>query len=133
MAGNNNEDNFKTGKAQYLFLENVLLYGAHGAYAEEETLGNSFLIDIKVYGDFRKAIASDQLSTTINYEQIFNILKEEVGRPVHLLEHLSGNIIDRLRELPLVQGCEIWLRKNNPPLDGQVGSSGFYWREFFKS
>lgn len=131
MVDNINENNFQTGKGQYLFLENVLLYGAHGAYAEEETLGNSFLIDIKLYGDFSKAIASDQLSSTIDYEQVFEILKEEVGRPVHLLEHLSGNIIERLRVIPLVKGCEIWLRKNNPPLDGQVGNSGFYWREFF--
>ena len=131
MVDNINENNFQTGKVRYLFLENVLLYGAHGAYAEEETLGNSFLIDIKVYGDFSQAIERDQLSSTIDYEQVFEILKEEVGRPVHLLEHLSGNIIDRLRDIPLVKGCEIWLRKNNPPLDGQVGNSGFYWREFF--
>ncbi|HKK87642.1 MAG TPA: dihydroneopterin aldolase [Saprospiraceae bacterium] len=131
MVNNINENNFQTGKGQYLFLENVLLFGAHGAYAEEETLGNSFLIDIKVYGDFSKAIVSDQLASTIDYEQVFEILKEEVGRPVHLLEHLSANIIERLRTISLVEGCELWLRKNNPPLDGQVGNSGFYWREFF--
>jgi len=131
VVNNINENNFQTGKGQYLFLENVLLFGAHGAYAEEETLGNSFLIDIKVYGDFSKAIVSDQLASTIDYEQVFEILKEEVGRPVHLLEHLSANIIERLRTISLVEGCELWLRKNNPPLDGQVGNSGFYWREFF--
>lgn len=116
-----------------MFLEDVLLYGSHGAYAEEETLGNSFIIDIKVYGKFDQAVATDKLSSTIDYEEVFAILKEEVSKPVHLLEHLSGNIVRRLKSLSLVEGCEIWLRKNNPPVEGQVGSSGFYWREFFES
>lgn len=111
---------------KYLFLSNVKVYGSHGAYADEERLGNSFIIDIKLYGDFEKAEKSDNLQDTVDYETVFEIIKEEAAIPARLLEHLAFRMIDRLSLIPKIHGVVLKIQKNNPPVKGEVGSSGYF-------
>jgi dihydroneopterin aldolase len=111
---------------QYLFLENLILYGSHGVYADEERLGNRFELDIKIFANFEQAAQTDRLDQTVDYEEIFEILKQEAAKPVHLLEHLAHNMIQALRKLKKIDSVELKIKKCNPPLKGEVGSSGFF-------
>lgn len=117
---------------EYLFLENIIVHGSLGVYAEEERLGNNFIIDIKIFADFDRSKESDSLSDTVDYQTIHELIKEAAAQPIHLLEHLAHKISNRLENIQRIDGFELKIRKEWPPLNGQVGASGFYIKKDFK-
>jgi dihydroneopterin aldolase len=67
------------------------------------------------------AITSDQLSDTLNYADIFNSVKEEMAIPSHLLEHLAGRIVKKIKQkYPQISRIKIRLAKINPPIEGEL-------------
>ncbi len=116
---------------EYLFLENIIVHGSLGVYAEEERLGNSFIIDIKIYANFETSMKSDNLKDTVDYQRVHELIKEAASEPVHLLERLAGRIVEKLKGLEQIKMIELNIRKKNPPLLGQVGASGFFLQHKF--
>ncbi len=108
----------------------VGLYGAeffarHGFYELEQVTGNRFLVDIEVELEFPAGIAADDLTGTVNYEQLYTIAEEEMKAAKKLLETVARCITARIsREFPLVQRQTVTIKKLNPPLKGKVAFSG---------
>ncbi|MBE9664571.1 dihydroneopterin aldolase [Mucilaginibacter myungsuensis] len=107
----------------------VSLHGAeffayHGFYPEEQLLGNKFIIDIYVDFETDADLSADELSDTVNYEQLYNIAKEEMAKTAKLLETVAHNITKRIRdEHPYLLSIRVALKKLNPPLQGRVAHS----------
>lgn len=107
----------------FLTLNNMQFHAYHGVYEQEQIVGNTYFIDLKIGSDFSKACKTDQLEDTINYASVFHEIQEEMKSPCKLIEHLAENICQRLkREFKEFQSIEIKLTKQNPPLNGQLES-----------
>jgi dihydroneopterin aldolase len=73
-------------------LKGMEFYAYHGVLPEEKILGQRFLIDVDLYP--RKWITlSDNLQDTINYAEVFTLVKDCVkNKRFKLLESLAEDI-----------------------------------------
>ena len=105
-------------------LEGMEFFAYHGFYEEEQRIGNRYTVDIAVTTDLTEAAISDQLSKTVNYEDLYRIVAEEMGVKSHLLEHIADRIVQRAYQLyPHIQMVEISVSKHNPPVGGVCARS----------
>ena len=102
-------------------LENMEFYAYHGCFQEERVVGTKYVISVSLAVDMQQAMASDNLHDTINYQEVYSIIKEEMDKPSNLIEHVAGRIQHRLKErFPQSTQQTISLSKFNPPLGGQI-------------
>lgn len=108
-----------TGK---IHLKNMAFYGYHGALAEENTLGQRFLVDLTLTLDIAKAVRTDALAETIDYRQVYTLCRKIVEQDrVKLLETLAGDILDQvLAACPRVTDAAIVVRKPSVALGGPL-------------
>jgi len=105
----------------YILLEDVEFYAMHGVFEQEQKVGNVFIVNLKMGVDIRQAASTDDVSDTINYAEVYNIVNREMKIPSKLIEHVAKRIADNLkREFPQIETIELKLSKRNPPVDGQV-------------
>jgi dihydroneopterin aldolase len=102
-------------------IEGMEFYSFHGHYPVEQEVGNKFLIDLVLDADLGKASQTDNLEDTINYQQVYEIVKKEMEINSHLLEHIAGRILNQLHQAfdSLIK-TKIKISKMNPPLGGQI-------------
>ena len=102
-------------------LKKMRFYAHHGATDQEQIAGNTYRVDLKLFLDLSKAIESDNLEDTLNYADIFNLVKEEMTTPSRLIEHITEKIIRKIKErYPQVSKIKIRLAKINPPVEGEM-------------
>ncbi len=100
-------------------LEGMEFFAYHGFYKEEQRIGNKYSVDLVIETDFTKAADEDDLSGTINYEAVYNLVKHEMLHPNKLLESIGQKIINAvLAEFPSVNAIEVSVSKFNPPIGG---------------
>ena len=110
-----------TGKVS---LEGLEFHAFHGVYPHERESGNFFEVDISVETDFMLAAVNDDLEGTVNYEDLFRIVKEEMDRPSKLLETVAARIVsDVLLTFPQVTQVDLKISKLNPPIGGKCKRS----------
>lgn len=110
-----------TGKVE---LTGMRFFAHHGCFHEEKIIGNHFVVDFSAELEIGKAAASDNLDDALNYQLIFNIVKEEMAISSNLLEHVAGRIAARVRDsFPQILSGYVAISKLNPPLGGQVDAS----------
>lgn len=107
-----------------LELTGMKFFAHHGCFDEEKIIGNYFVVDFEAETDMTGPAVTDDLEDAVNYQLIYNIVKEEMSRTSNLLEHVAGRILDRVRkEFPQLDHASVSVAKINPPLGGEVGSS----------
>lgn len=101
-------------------LEGLEFHAYHGVYPHERDSGNWFEVDISVEADFTSGAETDELAGTVNYETLFEIVKDEMEVPSKLLETVAEKIVSRvLEELTSVENVELKISKLNPPIGGK--------------
>ncbi len=104
-------------------LNNLEFHSFHGFYQEENLLGNDFVVDMFVEIP-DELFERENLASTINYELLYPIAKEEMSNTQKLLETVVKNIYDKVNKLhPSIQNIEISLRKKHVPIPGMVGEA----------
>jgi len=102
-------------------IENFEVYAYHGHLPEERKIGGNYIVNIELDTAFDKAIVSDELADTFDYQQACEIVKQEMEIPSSLLEHLVNRIADRLlKASQLISSVKVKVSKMNPPLGGNV-------------
>jgi dihydroneopterin aldolase len=105
-------------------LEGLEFHAFHGVYPHERESGNWFEVDIAVETDFSFAAENDDLTGTVNYETLFQIVKEKMEVPSKLLETVADRIAtDVLLLLPAVSNVELKIAKINPPIGGKCNKA----------
>ncbi|MBF0351237.1 MAG: dihydroneopterin aldolase [SAR324 cluster bacterium] len=101
-------------------LRNMIFFAYHGAFPEENTLGQRFEIDLEYVFFGQEAIASDQLKDTISYVDIYQIIRETIEQQqFRLLEKLGDTIMDEIYQaFPRIQRIQIRIRKPSAPIPG---------------
>ena len=96
-----------------LVLENMVFYGYHGAFAAEKELGQQFEVDVELYLDLKSAAAADDLELSVNYVEVYTLVKEIVEeREFGLLETLAETIAGEI--LSATPWRKRWSGSENP-------------------
>lgn len=74
----------------YIRLVGLTFYGYHGVTAAEKETGRVFEVDCELEVDLAEAGQSDRLTDTIDYGEVYNLIKQTVeGTAFSLLEALA--------------------------------------------
>ena len=80
-----------------IILKGMRFYGYHGVNPEERSNGQKFVVDLTVECSLITPSESDKVEDTVNYSELFRIVKAIMeGKPHNLLESLAKNISDRI-------------------------------------
>jgi len=101
-------------------LVNAVFYGHHGVMQEEHRVGGRYEVDVSVGIDFEQAALHDDLTRTVNYEQVYEFVRKLVTEnKFYLIEKLAYRIAQAVLDAyPDVEDVEVTVRKPNPPVGG---------------
>ncbi|MBR4192281.1 MAG: dihydroneopterin aldolase [Prevotella sp.] len=101
----------------YICLHEVRFYAFHGVMPQERSVGGEFLVSVKVGYPLEKAMISDDVADTLNYAELYELVKKEMMQPSGLLEHVMGRIVEAIEKaFPEVTSVEVKIKKVNPPM-----------------
>ena len=111
-----------TNQTLRISLNKLLFVGYHGLYPEEKKLGNNYAVEIDI--DFTpKQAVIDQLDQTIDYVQVYAIVKKWMEIPTPLLETLVGKIADDILLVqPLANVVFVKITKLHLPISSFEGN-----------
>lgn len=105
-----------------IMLRGLRARGHHGVYPEERAAGQTFLVDIVLDVDTRRAAESDDVSDTVHYGELAGEVVAVVeGEPVNLLETLAARIAAVCLSRPLVETVEVTVHKPEAPVGVPFG------------
>ena len=107
-------------------ISGMEFFAYHGCFAEEQIIGNKFIVDLEFISNTENAELSDDLSKTVNYQAVYGIVKAEMEIKSKLLEHVAKRILDSIyKNFPLIESMKITISKLNPPVGGKVDRVSF--------
>ena len=113
-------------KEQTITLDTLRFYAYHGAEPQEAIVGAWYTVDVSIKADTTDAILSDNLSGTINYAKVTEIIKQQMQIRSALLEHVAGRIAKTLfDEFPAIKALTVKVCKQNPPVCAPCSASCF--------
>ncbi|MGN0033155.1 MAG: dihydroneopterin aldolase [Candidatus Limimorpha sp.] len=104
-------------------IEKMEFYAYHGCFEEERKIGTWFNVDISMEVDTSKAEDSDSIDDTVNYQEVYQVVKQAMMQPSNLLENVARRILKSVHEsFPQVSYSWVKVKKMNPPLGGKMES-----------
>lgn len=111
----------------WIELEDMKFYAFHGVFEQERRVGNHFVVSLRVQVASLDSLQEDCLSKTINYAELYALVKDEMSRPANLLEYVAGRICRRVFDFSeQIGSLEVRVAKLNPPFPGDVRQSSVY-------
>lgn len=105
-----------------LTIKSAQFYGYHGVKLEEKTLGGRYEVDLDLWYDARNAIATDDVSSALNYEDAMQCIEDAFAdQSFNLIETVANNILEQLFvRFPILRKATIRIRKINVPIHSVV-------------
>lgn len=102
-------------------LNNLHFFSYHGLYKEEKMIGAEFEVNLTVsFTPPDKIIALDE---TVNYEKLYQLVKEEMQKPRELLETLVVEITQAIHlSFPQIKKIDISICKLRVPIESFIGN-----------
>lgn len=105
-------------------LNNIRIHAFHGAIPTENVVGADYIVNVEVKADWGDAAKIDDLTKTINYAEINDIVREEMHKQCVLIETVAESIVDRiLQSFTQAEEAEVSVAKLNPPMTGEIESA----------
>lgn len=103
-----------------ILFQGMKFYAYHGVFQEENKLGQTYIVDLEVGISLRLAGETDQLEETINYADLYQIVKEIVeNEQFKLIESVAEKISSQaLSKFPQINDILVRVTKPNPPIPG---------------
>jgi dihydroneopterin aldolase len=96
-------------------------YAYHGCFEEERMIGTYFKVDCILELDILWAAQTDDLTKTINYQEVYTLIAKEMKQSSALLENVVYRILKSLRfHFPMLKKGTVVVQKLNPPLGGKT-------------
>ena len=109
----------------YVILKDVRFHAFHGVMPQETKVGADFLVNLRIGYPLGKAMESDEVGDTLNYAEVYDLVKQEMEQPSKLLEHVAGRIVKTIsRHYPLVTSIDLTMMKQNPPIGADSEGAG---------
>ncbi len=82
----------------FISIDNLLVFGNHGVFNEEKTLGQKFYVSAKLFVDTRSAGLDDELEQSVNYgticKEIHEFFKNHTYKLIEAVaEHLAAHLL----------------------------------------
>lgn len=108
------------GGRDRISLRSMTFVGHTGVYEFERQRGQRFEVDLDLYLDLRRAVATDDLAETVDYGAVFALVRRVVEEErFRLLEALAGAVAEAvLAGAPAVEEVAVRVRKPQAPLPG---------------
>lgn len=105
-------------------IYDLRIYAYHGVHELESIVGQWYIVNLELRGDFTAAKSTDNLQGTIDYVVVVEVVKDEMAIPSKLIEHVAQRIASKLKSsFSLLKNGKIEIIKEQPPVKG-VGSVG---------
>ena len=109
----------------YITLNGLRFYAYHGVLPQERRVGGYFVVSLRLGCDIIRAMQSDDVSDTLNYAEVYRVVKREMEIPSNLLEHAAGRIVRAIsKSFPAVTSIDLTLNKVNPPMGADCQGAG---------
>lgn len=106
-------------------LRDIHLFAHHGVLPQEQQIGAHFTINMTLKIKDHRCIACDDLSKTVSYADVYEIIKAEMKKPSKLLENICNRIMQSIFEkFNIVEEIKISLYKDTPPMGGDRLKAG---------
>lgn len=104
-------------------VSGVRVKGKHGYFEQEKLTEQEFIVDVVMELDLSEAGESDDLTKTVNYDDISELIYREITGPsVNLIETLAKKVGDSiLKYSSLVDSVKVTVHKPAAPLSIPVG------------
>ena len=103
--------------ASKIFLDDMRFYAYHGVMEQERRVGGEYGVSLVVEVDLTQAIATDDVADTVNYAELYELVKREMAVPSKLLEHVAGRIgQSAMDKFDRITALTIRVTKLNPPM-----------------
>jgi len=108
--------------ADLIEIKGIKSFGYHGVLESEMVTGQDFYVDVVLEVDLTRASITDDVSDTINYAEVTDLVVAEItGDRVSLIEKLAGNIADRIKATyPQAATVSVTVHKPQAPVHAQV-------------
>ncbi len=104
-----------------ILVQGIKIYAYHGCLAEEGKIGSNYIVDVTLETDFAEAAKTDDLSKTIDYVIVYDIVKTQMAVRSKLIEQVGQRIVDELKkQFSTLKKVEVKVTKLNPPMNGNV-------------
>ena len=108
--------------ADLIEIKGIKSCGYNGVFESENIAGQDFFVDVLLELDLTRASVSDDVTDTVNYAEITDLVVEEItGERVALIEKLAGRIANRIKvAYPQVANVSVTVHKPQAPVSAQV-------------
>ena len=99
-------------------IKRLAVFAHHGVYAEENKLGQQFVISAALFLDCREAGKTDDLSKSLNYAVVSHCIKSFVeGHTFQLIETVAERLAEKLlRSYPPLRAVRVEIEKPWAPI-----------------
>ena len=109
----------------YVFLQDVRFHAFHGVMPQETKVGADFIVNLRIGYPLEQAIESDEVGDTLNYAEVYDLVKQEMKQPSKLLENVAGRIVQTIsKHFPSLTSIDLTMMKQNPPMGADVEGAG---------
>lgn len=101
-------------------LHNLEFYAYHGLLPQERVVGGHYRVDVELsLTPPLRALTEDVIDDTVNYAEVYALIRQQMEQPVNLLEHLAHRITKGLyAQFPQIQAVRLSVTKVTPPISG---------------
>ena len=108
-------------KEDKVIIKGMQFWGTHGAYPEENKLGQKFIVDVEVAYDMKEMCLTDNLDAGLSYVTVFNITKKIVTTEEHkLLQRLTQRIAEEINKAAPIHQVKVTVKKPSVAIGGLV-------------
>lgn len=105
--------------ADRIIVRDMVFYGYHGVFDAEREIGQRFEVDVELHMDLRAIGRADDLEMTVNYVDVYTIVKELVEeQEFQLVEGLAHAIAEQILSAYELERVVVRVRKPHAPLGG---------------
>ena len=109
----------------YIYLDEVRFYAFHGVMPQETQVGGEFIVSLRVGYPFQAAMETDDVADTLNYAELYQLVKQQMDIPSKLLEHVAGRIVKAIQtQFPQATSIHLKITKKNPPMGADCQGAG---------
>lgn len=107
------------GKKDAIHLRGLEFYAYHGVLAEEQVLGQRFIVDVDLFLDLTRPGHSDQVEETVSYAEVYEAVRKCVSGERHqLLESLAESLAAKILAQFPCEEVRVEVHKPQAPVPG---------------
>jgi dihydroneopterin aldolase len=113
-----------------VYLKGLQFHAYHGLYPGEELTGGPFEVNLTVRYQLHEAVT--RLEQTVNYAELYEIVKKEMDIRRDLLETVAESVCQAVyQQYNFIREIEMEIWKLSPPIEQFEGKTGISLHKIF--